>query len=256
MESDKQTPLAAGGWSRAAAIDRSRDKVESVIRWLGWFDYSDKETIADMLGVARNGQGAFFKKLEASGFITAEKAPGIRRVIYGLGDAGFEFAQMLLPELELKRRRRLPAWVSLIHSLSIQVAIINRLHDIQAIRPERTLKHLRAVRLPDAIITMNDGKMVALEVELNHKNTARVYNVFLSHLKNIHNENYQKVIFIFPNDALRRLYREKFDQPIWPIYRQRPGSTKLVLDEKNTFNATQLHDSELFEFRAEETYKL
>ncbi|MNR28548.1 hypothetical protein D3C85_1458760 [compost metagenome] len=64
-----------------------------------------------MLGVDKDGQSAFFKRLEESGFIVAERAPGIRRVIYSLGDAGFEFALMLLPEIDLKRRRRLPSWL-------------------------------------------------------------------------------------------------------------------------------------------------
>ena len=258
MEADSKarTTLAAGGWGRAAAIDRSRYKVEQVVRWLGWFDYSDRETIAEMLGVAKDGQSAFFKRLESSGFITVDKAPGIRRSIYSLGDAGFEFALMLLPELDLKRRRRLPSWVSLIHTLSVQAAIIARMPDVKEVRPEKTLKHLRAVRLPDAILTMADGSVVALEVELNHKSSARVYNIFLSHLKNIRNENYQRVIFVFPNEGLCRLYREKFDQPMWPIYRATPGSTKLVLDQRQSFNAHQVHDSDLFRFQSEGMYSL
>lgn len=246
----------AGGWGRTAALDRSRDKVESVVRWLGWFDYSDRDTIAAMLGVAVDGQSAFFKRLEASGFITADKAPGIRRVIYGLGDAGFEFAQMILPELDLKRRRRLPSWVSLIHTLSVQAAIIRRLGGIVSVKPEKTLKHLRAVRLPDAILIAEQGAPVALEVELNHKSNARVYNIFLSHLKNIRNENYGSVDFIFPNENLCRLYREKFEQPLWPIYRSSAGSTKLVLDMKQSFDATKIHDSGLFRFQTEELYSL
>lgn len=256
MDSVVKTSLAAGGWTRASAIDRSKDKVEAVVRWLGWFDYSDRETIASMLGVAKDGQSAFFKRLEGSGFISSEKAPGIRKVIYSLGDAGFEYALMLLPELELKRRRRLPSWVSLIHTFSVQAAVVARLEKIESIQPEKTLKHLRAVRLPDAILKMKDGTTVALEVELSHKSSARVYNIFLSHLKNIRNENYERVVYLFPNEGLCRLYREKYDQPRWPIYRARAGSSRLVMDAQHTFDAEQVRSSGLFQFQAEDMYSL
>jgi len=256
LESVVKTSLADGGWTRASAIDRSKDKLESVIRWLGWFDYSDRETIASMLGVSKDGQSAFFKRLEESGFLCSEKAPGIRKVIYSLGDAGFEYALMLLPEIDLKRRRRLPSWVSLVHTFSVQAAVIARLEKIESIKPEKTLKHLRAVRLPDAILKMNDGTTVALEVELNHKSSARVYNIFLSHLKNIRNNNYERVVYLFPNDSLCRLYREKYDQPRWPIYTAKAGSTRLVMNAQQSFDAEHVRGSGLFQFQTEDMYSL
>lgn len=248
--------VAQQPWSRTVALERSNAKLELVIKWLGWFDYSDRETLTSMLGVSRNGQNAFFNRLEASGFVKVDKAPGIRRVIYTLGDAGFEYALVLLPNLDLKRRKRLPSWVTLIHTLSVQSAIIARLPLIADIKPEKTLKHLRAVRLPDAIITQHDGAVIALEVELNHKSSSRVYSIFLSHLKNIRNRNYDQVEYIFPNDALRNLYQEKFDQPIWPIYRAKAGSTKLELDERQSFTATGIHDLNHFRFVTEELFSL
>jgi hypothetical protein len=256
LNAEARKKVAGGGWSRSAALDRSREKVEAVVRWLGWFDYSDRETIAAMLGVAKDGQSAFFKRLEGSGFIVTESAPGIRRTVYSLGDSGFEYALMLLPELDLKRRRRLPSWVSLIHTFSVQAAIIARLEKIESIRPEKTLKHLRAVRLPDAILTMKDGSIIAIEVELNHKSTSRVYSIFLSHLKNIRAEHYQRVVYLFPADGLCNLYREKYDQPNWPIYRSSPGSARLVLDEKQRFDAGPIQRSNIFTFQVEGMYSL
>ncbi|EOD5601355.1 hypothetical protein ACEOUA_29095 [Pseudomonas aeruginosa] len=256
LQVDQKEGFSVSTWTRAEAIDRGKAKMEAVIRWLAWFDYADRETLAAMLGVDVNGQSAFFKRLESSGFVQVEIAPGIRRRIYGLGDSGFEYALMLLPELELKRRRRLPAWVSLVHSFSVQAAIIRRMPEIASIRPEKTLKHLRAVRLPDAIITLKDGSTVALEVELNHKSSARVFNIFLSHLKNIRSEHYERVLYVFPGEALCRLYREKFDLPVWPIYRMREGSTRLVLETSRNFDAAQVHQSSMFTFTVEELYSL
>ncbi len=256
LQVDQKEGAPVSSWTRAEALDRGKEKMESVIRWLAWFDYSDRETLADMLGVDANGQSAFFKRLEVSGFVQVEIAPGIRRRIYGLGEAGYEYALMLLPELDLKRRRRLPSWVSLVHSFSVQAAIIRRLPEIESIRPEKTLKHLRTVRLPDAILTMKNGGKIALEVELNHKSSPRVFNIFLSHLKNIRAEHYDRVLYVFPGEALCRLYREKFDLSVWPIYRMREGSTRLVLETNRNFDASQVHASNLFAFTVEGLYSL
>lgn len=251
-----KTTNAVSGWGRSAAISRSREKLESVVKWLAWFDYSDRSTIAAMLGVDADGQRAFFKRLEESGFLLVERAPGIDRKIYSLGEAGFEYALMLAPELNLKRRRRLPSWVSMIHSFSVQAAIITRMPDIETLRPEKTLKHLRTVRLPDAILTMKNGTTVALEVELNHKSSPRVYNIFLSHLKNIRGGHYDKVLYLFPNAGLCSLYQEKYDQPIWPIYRLLPETTRLIQDKDRSFTASPVHESKLMQFQVEVMYTL
>lgn len=251
-----KTTNAVSGWGRSAAISRSREKLESVVKWLAWFDYSDRSTIAAMLGVDADGQRAFFKRLEDSGFLLVERAPGIDRKVYSLGEAGFEYALMLVPELNLKRRRRLPSWVTMIHSFSVQAAIITRMDDIASFKPEKTLKHLRTVRLPDAILLLKNGTTVALEVELNHKSSPRVYNIFLSHLKNIRGGHYDKVLYLFPNQGLCALYQEKYDQPIWPIYRPLPGTTRLAQDKDRSFTASPVHESNLMQFQVEVMYSL
>lgn len=247
---------SVAGWTRPQAVDRGQQKITDVIRWLGWFDYSDRATLAAMLGVSKDGQSAFFKRLEASGFVTIDQAPGIRKAIYTLGDAGFEYASMLLPELELKRRRRLPAWVTLIHSFSVQAAVVARMSDVASIKPEKALKYLRAIRLPDAILTLKDGTQVALEVELNHKSSARVYSIYLSHLKNIRNNHYDRVVYLFPNHGLCELYRDKFVQPVWPIYRSSGAGGKLVQDPQQSFNSAAIQEGNLFTFDVETMYSL
>lgn len=237
------------------ARERGKEKMERVILWLGLFDYSDRKTLASMLGVNERGQHAFFSKLEKSGFVVTDRAPGISTKIYSLGEAGYELAGMLLPEMELKRRRRLPSWVSLVHSFSIQAAVVHRLDDIEKVQPEKALQALRAVRLPDAILTMRDESRIALEVELNHKSTARIYHIFLSHLRNIRKGHYNRVVYLFPNDALAKVYREKFMEPRWPIYRMNENK-RLVFDSSRTYEAHQVQQSGLFSFQTEELYQL
>lgn len=237
------------------ARERGKEKLERVILWLGLFDYSDRKTLAAMLGVNERGQHAFFSRLEKSGFLMTDRAPGISTKIYSLAEPGYDLAGMLLPELELKRRRRLPSWVSLVHSFSIQTAVIRRLDDIEKIQPEKALQALRAVRLPDAVLTMRDGSRIALEVELNHKSTARVYHMFLAHLRNIRKEHYSRVLYLFPTEVLANVYRRKFMEPRWPVYRLN-DNRRLVFDSSRTYEAEQVQQSGLFSFHTEELYQL
>lgn len=239
----------------AGSHQRGKDKLERVITWLAWFDYSDRKTLAAMLSVEERGQGAFFRRLEQSGFLDVERAPALRHNIYSLGSAGFDLARILVPDIDLRRRRRLPAWITLVHSFSTQVAVIRRMSDVARILPEKTLKTLRAVRLPDVVLGMKGGERVALEVELHHKSTARVYHVFLAHLRNIRNGHYAKVLYLFPNETLARLYSEKFNESTWPIFRL-SESKRLMFDNSKSFDASRVHEAGLFSFQTEELYTL
>jgi len=133
--------------------------------------------------------------------------------------------------------------------------VIHRLDDVEKVEPEKALQALRAIRLPDAILTMKNDTRVALEVELNHKSTARVYHIFLAHLRNIRKGHYNRVLYLFPNDRLANVYREKFMEPRWPIYRLNENK-RLVFDNTRTYEAEQVQQSGLFTFETEELYQL
>ena len=235
---------------------RGKDKIEQVVRWLAMFDYSDRQTIARMLGVSAVGQAAFFQKLPDTGFFSVEPVPGMRRALFSLTDTGHEYASMLSPDVVFKRRKRMPAWIYLVHSLSIQAAVLNRGDSVRTFRTEKTLGGLKATHVPDAVVCMEDGTDIALEVELSQKSNGRIYHIFLAHLRNMSEGHYKRVMYLFNNDGLAQLYRAKFEATKWPIYRIDPKTHKLGLDATRTFDATGVIERQTFTFAKEPLYDL
>lgn len=244
------------GWSGTRGKERSREKMKEVVRWLALFDFSNQEILAKAYGAEPRGQSAFFRRLEESRLVVVSKAPGLDWKFYSLSQTGMEMARVLLPHLELIKKR-MPSWILLIHALSIQHAILSRRDELAAFTPEKDLKGARANHLPDAVLEYKDGRKIALEVELNRKSSARVYNIYLSHLKNINKELYDGVLYIFPNEQLRNQYISKYSEDIWPIYFENErGKLEQKVGENSVFYSKPVHDANLFAFTVEDMYSI
>lgn len=89
------------------------------MRWLALFDFSNQSLLAKAYGAEVRGQTVFFRRLEESRLVVVTKAPGLDWKIYSLSQSGMEMARVLLPHLDLKRRRT-PSWIQLVHAFSIQ----------------------------------------------------------------------------------------------------------------------------------------
>lgn len=237
------------GWSGARGKTRNQEKTREVVKWLAMFDYSDRASLARMFGAVPRGQGAFFKSLEESKLVIVTKAPGLGITVYGLSDSGFKLAKLLLPHKQLTWRRT-PSWSILAHTLTIQKIILDRKAELSGFSPERDLdlKAARANHLPDALLHYPDGRVVALEVELNHKATARIYNIYLSHLKNIQRDIYSEVLYVFPNAQLMKLYQDKHDEVIWPVYVKNERGRLELKSHLEGFGAVDVHTAGYFKF--------
>lgn len=247
-----------GEWSGSRGRVRKDEKVKEVIKWLALFDYSDRDTLSRMFGAVAQGQGAFFKWLEDSKLVITTVAPGINMRVYGLSDRGFNLAKLILPHKPLTWRRT-PSWNLLVHTLTVQKVILAKRDTIASFSSERDLdlKLARANHLPDALLHYEDGRAVALEVELNRKSTPRFYNIFLSHLKNIEaRQIYQEVLYVFPNEQLLQLYKSKHDEPIWPIYVKNEQGRLIQKIDHPGYDAAFVHRAGYFRFVVEEVIKL
>lgn len=244
------------GWTGARGRSRNQEKIKEVIKWLAMFDYSDRNTLARMFGAVARGQGAFFKSLEESRLVITTKAPGLGITVYGLSESGFNLAKLYLPHKSLTWRRT-PSWNLLVHTLTVQKVLLDRRESVESFSPERDLdlKAARANHLPDALLNYAGGRRVAVEVELSRKSTPRLYNILLSHLKNIQREIYHEVLYVFPNDELMKLYKQKYDEPTWPIYTKNERG-RLEMKRLEGFSALNVHESGYFKFCVEEAIRL
>ncbi|EPZ0824752.1 hypothetical protein ACXJPO_006167, partial [Pseudomonas aeruginosa] len=93
------------GWTGSRGKERSREKIKEVVRWLALFDFSNQSLLAKAYGAEVRGQTVFFRRLEESRLVVVTKAPGLDWKIYSLSQSGMEMARVLLPHLDLKRRR-------------------------------------------------------------------------------------------------------------------------------------------------------
>ncbi|MCW5245667.1 hypothetical protein [Pseudomonas aeruginosa] len=245
------------GWTGSRGKERSREKIKEVVRWLALFDFSNQSLLAKAYGAEVRGQTVFFRRLEESRLVVVTKAPGLDWKIYSLSQSGMEMARVLLPHLDLKRRRT-PSWIQLVHAFSIQGAIMVRRDEISGFMPEKELSKMKANHLPDAVLEYKNGKKVALEVELNHKSVGRIYNIFLSHLKNIHKGHYDQVLYLFSSEQLKNNYEEKYKVNIWPMYIiSERGKLVLSPEHRGGFDAAKMvHPTDKFRFICEELYSL
>ena len=211
---------------------RYQDKRDFVIHWLLEFQWSTPRILAQALGLKRTNQSRFFQVIQRGGLVQTIKSPFIYEHLYYLGKEGKAFAQCLSEKSESYAVTKTSVVSGLnIHHLSVQQAILTRStltlpFDFQS---EWHLD-LPATSRPDAIVTTGNT-MTALEVELAQKTAPRMYLGFLTHLENIKRQQYDRVEYIFTDEALRDRYHARFSQPQWPMFtRNGKGQILPVLD--------------------------
>jgi hypothetical protein len=197
---------------------RGDEKREHVLCWLSTFHYSTRNVLARMLGVDPAGQYAFFNRLIRADLIRTFKVPTLLEDLVMLTGNGLEHARALTERAlvyGLDPTRIGSARV--IHALSVQMACLSFTSDFRSITSERHLDFAERLKLPDAIVKLPD-QTFAIEVELTHKNSARIFRAFYDSIQNIKGGHYQHVRYIFPNDVLRGVYERHFQTPAWPLY--------------------------------------
>lgn len=241
-------------FSGSKSRQRGRDKIDMAINWLRCFDYSDIYLLSRYLDVDANGQRNFYAKLEKEGVVASLKLPLIRRRLYCLDRLGRERAQTLHPTEPLKKVSGKPNWGKLAHLFAIQAAVLNRLSQMDEFVAEKFLvNHFKTKHIPDALLVRNNER-TALEVELSHKADMRIFFIFLNHIKNLSNDEYERVHYIFQDAGLMKLYQEKFDRPEWPMIRYDRTKRKLVKQEVTYKPPYELQSA--FQFTQEYLYDL
>lgn len=241
-------------FSGRTSRQRGRDKIDGVINWLRCFDYSDIYLLSRYLNVDANGQRHFYTKLEQEGVITSLKLPLIRRRLYCLDRLGRERAQTLYPTEPLKKVSTQPNWTKLAHLFAIQTAVLNRLDRLDDFVAEKFLvNQFKTKHIPDALLVAEQQR-TALEVELSHKADLRIYFIFLNHVKNLGNAEYDRVHYVFQDHSLMTLYQTKFDCQEWPVIKYDRSKRKLVKQEITYKPPVELQDA--FAFTQETLYDL
>nr|WP_320116419.1 hypothetical protein [uncultured Desulfuromonas sp.] len=205
------------------AHQRGQEKVEKILLWLVEYQYSTSKILSDVLAVNPDGQRSFFSGLVKQGILQKTAVPTVREGLYLLTVEGKKMAEMVTEKALVYRTEPSRISVAIVrHNLAVQKAVLARLSDGIQHTFERFLDFADRDKLPDAVL--KDGHIkTALEVELSHKKTARIFRAFLDHVNAIKANHYHIVEYVFPSTTLRDNYRKKFDAEQWPIIEKRGG---------------------------------
>jgi len=243
----------------ANSFARALEKREYVLCWLAEFHYSTRRVIAEALGLRAEGQGGFFKRLERDNLVRSVQVPTILERLILLTPNGLEHARALTARATSYTTE--PSKITsstVIHNLSVQLAALRMQRDVRKIMFERHLEFATRIKLPDAVVETDSGRL-ALEVELTHKNTARIYRAFIDSIQNIKEGHYARVRYIFHRKLLLDHYFELFRAPTWPYYDREPKSHRLirVIRDGNPFSidSTDPRIQSMFEFTQEDLYR-
>lgn len=237
---------------------RYQEKVDYVVLWLLEFGCSTPSLICSAMQLERKNQGHFFLSLKKSGLVKVVKSQLIPEEIYLLSSEGKVRGSYLSIKAEKYWFTASKIVMSTtVHSFSIQRAIIDRWSTAIpfSFQSERFITHIQQSKRPDALIDEN-GSVIALEVELTQKSSSRIYLGYRNHLNFLKEGLYQKVLYVFPNEALKRNYVTRFDKDLWPLFvRDKHGKIRPEKSEGEPLEAEIKEGVRArFEFAVQETY--
>lgn len=209
--------------------ERFRVKAHFVTEWIMACQFSTPKVLCRALGLKRSSQTNFFSSLQKLGFFTIVQSGLVRENVWILSKDGLRYADIHFckPDNAYISPSRVVNSTT-IHSLSIQVALIQRVSMEQpfSFTFDKFITHLPRGKHPDALYQKN-GKTVALEIELIQKSSNRIYLAYLEHIENMKAGHYSSVEYVFPTEALMRIYQRRFNALLWPdCYREKHGSVK------------------------------
>ena len=209
---------------------RGDEKRKLVLLWLAEYQYSTLSIMAEVLGVTSTSQWPFFNRLIAGGIVRRIGVETVRGKLFLLTPVGRELAAEFTEKaLDVLTEPNRVTVSTVRHNLCVQWAVLARLQPGMNHTFEKHLKFADKDKVPDALLEHN-GRLTALEIELSHKRTNRVYRAFYDHINAMKDKQYFNVEYVFSNVALRNNYQAKFDEKEWPIIERRKG--QLIQSER------------------------
>ena len=218
--------------NKRARFDEKRD---FVILWMLEFHVATRSILCGALGIKSKNQNSFFLSLKKSGLFEIVRHPLLSEQFWMLNFQGKQYAARLSEKAE--RYHATPSRVvnsTTVHTLCVQRAILELRPDGITtpvdFQPERMITTIEQQKRPDALLN-EEGDVIALEVELTQKSRSRIYLGFMDHIENMKAQLYERVVYVFPTQALKDTYQRRFDQPQWPVhYRDKYGKIRAQMD--------------------------
>lgn len=200
-------------------LERSNEKIRILLNFLKEETYSDFNTLK-LLFEFKNHKSLYtlLNKVEKMGLIQkyVYESHSLKLSIWGITADGL--AVILTPDDKVMPARfepsRLTGW-SLDHHLDNQLVRLTLEKngatgwingDRSTFRSQYSVKHR-----PDGLISLPDGRLIAVETERRLKTKARYQSIMASHLLAINDKKWRYAFYIAPDEAKKRALKIIFD---------------------------------------------
>jgi len=209
-------------------------KKQKIAFWLSLFQYSTRSLLVDYLG---NKDKCVLRRLINNQFLQLIDTDMISEKIVLLGRVGAVYAKENFDIAASLNNRPSSINQTLIrHELSLQKYLISEFSNIENIRPTRFLDFADKRKLPDALVSLSSStnEHRAVEIERVHKSRNRIFQAFFNHAYFIAKlRHYDSVIYVFPNENLRKIYLDLFNLETWPKFRFDTQAKRYVRDSED-----------------------
>ncbi|MGP4944099.1 hypothetical protein [Pseudoalteromonas nigrifaciens] len=205
--------------------ERYLEKEKLVLRWLLFFDYTNRKIISSLLGVKDGGLSSFYRSLNKKNYILMVQDPisiSANKLII-LTKSGFDYALTLNDDIDvevLKYKKTIPPTM-VRHQIKLQSYLVSMNIDSYSVVSDKLLRkrfNNNNSIIPDCIAVI-DGERIGVEMELTRKKPSRIYYKFEMQVNSIiSNESVcAKFIYVFENKSMRDNYQRLFDEEKWPL---------------------------------------
>jgi len=212
------------------------EKIRLVLDWLLEFRFSSIDILAARLGQSSKNANRFFNSIIEQNLIMPFKNVHTKNQRYVmLTTSGASYLEAAGRDISSANTRvaSLGKYSQIIHDLSVQVSVLNRLYKHQEIIWDRNIIFASEHNRPDALlysVKESNELWSALEFERWRKDKKRIYLAFQYHVEHIKNKRYAGVHYLFESLADRNYYEKLFKEERWPQYKRekKSGSVKLL----------------------------
>lgn len=204
---------------------RHLDKEKILLRWLLFFDYTNRKIIAELFKTTDGALSQFYRSMQRKNLISIVPNPNAsanQKLIVFTQD-GFDLSITINDDIDInkvKLKRSIPPTI-VRHQLALQMYLVKSNIDAYSVVSDKLIRKRTEVLkfVPDAIALINNER-VAIEMELTRKKPSRViykYQLQAQAMRQTDNKRtlFDRVIFVFDNESLMNTYKKHFDEPRW-----------------------------------------
>ena len=208
--------------------ERYQEKEKIILRWLLFFDFTNRKIAAKLLNVTDGTLSRFYRALARKNLISMVQNPNTsaNHKLIILTQDGFDLAITLNDDIDINKvtlKRSVPPTL-VRHQLALQLYLVNIGVDAFHVVSDKFIRKRSEplTFVPDAIALI-DNKRVAIEMELTRKKPARVIYKYQQQAHAMRSEAnkrplFDSVVFVFENESLKNTYQNHFQKPRWDYH--------------------------------------